>query len=179
MAEALLITLLLIVVTSAGILGFLYFVKITQTADNEKKIKLQGVVKHDWLPTGRIDFTTRFEDVGDQSKDKPGEFKLLVEERRIVESIAGNENLEIQWRLATLSEAKTVVALYHKYLTENSLIKSLPEVFAEHHLISAPITDSKQKPAEEELLQESGAIPSIRPAKARLRPHLAMSGARN
>ena len=28
--------------------------------------------------------------------DQPSEFKLLVEERRIVESIAGNENLEIQ-----------------------------------------------------------------------------------
>ena len=103
MAEALLITLLLIVVTITGILGFLYFVKITHTAENEKKIKLQGVVKHDWLPTGRIDFTARFEDVGDQSKDKPGEFKLLVEERRIIESIAGNESLEIQWRLATLT----------------------------------------------------------------------------
>ena len=57
MAEVLLITLILIVVTIVGILAFLYFVKITQTADNEKKIKLQGVVKYDWLPTGRIDFT--------------------------------------------------------------------------------------------------------------------------
>jgi hypothetical protein len=50
---------------------------------------------------------------------------LLVEERRIVESIAGNENLEIQWRLATLKEAKAVVTHYHKYLSENSLIRSL------------------------------------------------------
>ena len=168
MAEALVITLILIVVTIGGILGFLYFVKITQTADNERKIKLQGVVKHDWLPTGRIDFTTRFEDVADQSKDKPGEFKLLVEERRIIESIAGNENLEIQWRLATLSEAKTVVAQYHQYLSENSLIKSLPEVFAslpEPHLTSVqPPTNSKQNPAEEELLQESGAAPGVQPA---------------
>ncbi|MGA7162793.1 MAG: hypothetical protein WBX37_02370, partial [Pseudolabrys sp.] len=55
---------------------------------------------------------------------QPGEFKLLVEERRIVESIAGNENLEIQWRLATLKEAKAVVTHYHKYLKENSLIRS-------------------------------------------------------
>ena len=37
MAEALLITLLLIVVTIAGILGFLYFVKITQTAPRRCK----------------------------------------------------------------------------------------------------------------------------------------------
>jgi hypothetical protein len=48
-----------------------------------------------------------------------------VEERRIVESIAGNENLEIQWRPATLKEAKAVVTQYHKYLSENSLIKSV------------------------------------------------------
>src|SRR5499433_1728964 len=128
MAGVLGITMLLIVVTIGGILAFLYYVRLTQTADNEKKIKLQGVVKHDWLPTGRIDFTARFQDVGDQSKDKPGEFKLLVEERRIVESIAGNENLEIQWRLATLSEAKAVVTHYHNYLSENSLIKSIPEL---------------------------------------------------
>jgi len=129
MAETLLITLALIVVTIAAILGFPYVVR---NMENWKKpnpqTSPQGVVKHDWAPTGRIDFTTRFDDVGDQSKDKPGEFKLLVEERRIVESIAGNENLEIQWRLATLSEAKAVVTHYHKYLSENSLIKSIPEL---------------------------------------------------
>ena len=43
--------------------------------------------------------------------------------------IAGNENLEIQWKLATLSEAKAVVTQYHKYLSENSLIKSIPRPF--------------------------------------------------
>ena len=59
--------------------------------------------------------------------DQPTEFKLLVEERRIVESIAGNENLEIQWRLATLREAKAVITQYHKYLSDNSLIKTVPD----------------------------------------------------
>ena len=83
----------------------------------------QGVVKRDWVATGRIDFATR--DPADA--DQPSEFKLLVEERRIVESIAGNENLEIQWRLATLKEAKAVVSQYHKYLSENSLIKTVTE----------------------------------------------------
>jgi hypothetical protein len=135
-------------------LAFLYYVRITQTAENERKIKLQGVVKHDWRPTSRIDFTARFEDVGDQSKDKPGEFKLLIEERRIVESIAGNENLEIQFRLATLSEAKNVVTQYHKYPSENSLIKSIPELFeslpARH---SVPPTNGKQNTAKEERLR--------------------------
>jgi hypothetical protein len=79
----------------------------------------QGVVKQDWVATGRIDFATRLN--GDPADaNQPSEFKLLVEERRIVESIAGNENLEIQWRLATLNEAKAVVSQYHKYLSENS-----------------------------------------------------------
>src|SRR5215813_7771437 len=88
-----------------------------------KKTPYQGVVKRDWVPTGRIDFATRLN--GSEDANQPSEFKLLVEERRIVESIAGNENLEIQWRLATLNEAKAVVTQYHKYLTQNSLIKSI------------------------------------------------------
>jgi hypothetical protein len=93
---------------------------------SQKNLPNQGVVKRDWVATGRIDFATRLN--GDAAAaDQPNEFKLLVEERRIVESIAGNENLEIQWRLATLKEAKAVVTQYHKYLSENSLIKTLVE----------------------------------------------------
>jgi hypothetical protein len=91
-----------------------------------KRSPNQGVVKRDWIATGRIDFATHLN--GDPADaDQPGEFKLLVEERRIVESIAGNENLEIQWRLATLQEAKAVVTQYHRYLSENSLIKTVVE----------------------------------------------------
>ena len=86
---------------------------------SQQKIPNQGVVKQDWVATGRIDFATR--DPADA--DQPSEFKF----RRIVESIAGNENLEIQWRLATLKEAKAVVSQYHKYLSENSLIKTVAE----------------------------------------------------
>jgi hypothetical protein len=89
-----------------------------------KKLPSQGVVKRDWVPTGRIDFATRLYG-NPEDPDQPSEFKLIVEERRIVESITGNENLEIQWRLATLNEAKVVVSQYHKYLSENSLIKSV------------------------------------------------------
>src|SRR5262245_18230899 len=85
----------------------------------------QGVVKRDWVPTGRIDFATSLS--GHDDPNQPSEFKLLVEERRIIESIAGNENLEIQWRTVTLKEAKAVVSQYHKYLMENSLIQSVFE----------------------------------------------------
>ena len=93
---------------------------------SQKQLPNQGVVKWDWVATGRIDFATHLN--GDPADaDQPSEFKLLVEERRIVESIAGNENLEIQWRLATLKEAKAVVTQYHKYPSENSLIKTVIE----------------------------------------------------
>ena len=91
---------------------------------SRKKLPYQGVVKRDWVPTGRIDFATNLDGNGADA-DQPSEFKLLVEERRIVESIAGNENLEIQWRLATLKEAKAVVTQYHKYLTDHSLIRTV------------------------------------------------------
>jgi len=99
-----------------------------------KKLPYQGVVKRDWVATGRIDFATRLDGNAPEA-DQPSEFKLLVEERRIVESIAGNENLEIQWRPATLREAKAVVTQYHKYLSENSLLKT---VFDEPVPVSLP-----------------------------------------
>jgi hypothetical protein len=93
---------------------------------SQKTLPNQSVVKRDWKATGLIDFATRLN--GDASDaNQPNEFKLLVEERRIVESLAGNENLEIQWRLATLKEAKAVVTQYHKYLSDNSLIKTVAE----------------------------------------------------
>jgi hypothetical protein len=87
--------------------------------------QLKGVVKRDWAPTGCIDFATKIDSNDDPNQ--PSEFKLLVEERRIIESVAGNEHLEIQWRLATLKEAKVVAAQYKKYLTENSLIRSVSD----------------------------------------------------
>ena len=57
----------------------------------ENRSPYQGVVKHDWVPTGRIDFATHLNGNAEDA-DQPNDFKLLVEERRIVESIAGNEN---------------------------------------------------------------------------------------
>jgi hypothetical protein len=89
-----------------------------------KQLPYQGVVRRDWVPTGRIDFATQLNGNEDTLQS---EFNLLIEERRIVESIAGNENLEIQWRLATLREAKAVATQYHKCLSEHSLIKAVDE----------------------------------------------------
>ena len=106
----------------------------------------QGVVKRDWVPTGRVDFASKFGSNDDPNQ--PSEFKLLVEERRIIESVAGNDHLEIQWRLATLKEAKAVVTQYHKYLKENSLVKSVfePEILPpESQDSGSPNAESKRR----------------------------------
>jgi len=130
MVQALWIVIAVIALAMAAYMAYWLMTKLTQIIEAYKKVSPDGVVKHDWVPTGRIDFTTRLNGADDQNKEQPGEFKLLVEERRIVESLAGNENLEIQWRPATLSEAKTVVSRYHKYSSENGLFKSILELSA-------------------------------------------------
>src|SRR5262249_24637379 len=63
----------------------------------------------------------------------------------IVESLAGNENLEVQWRLATLREAKAVVTQYHKYLSDHSLIKT---VFDETPSLLPPGTTTHDNPSD-------------------------------
>ena len=64
------------------------------------KSEAKGVVKRDWVPTGRIDFATNIDSNDDPNQ--PSEFKLLVEERRIIESVAGNEHLEFNGGLQLL-----------------------------------------------------------------------------
>ena len=89
-----LVWLLFIALIVAAVLIYVRVTKpeIWNSWKSEKQLPYQGVVKRDWVPTGRIDFATQL----DGSEDtQPSEFKLLVEERRIVESIAGNENLGI------------------------------------------------------------------------------------
>jgi hypothetical protein len=83
------------------------------------KTKAHTVAQSGWTPTGRIDF------VDPQSK---GDFILQVEETRIVDSMGGIEHREIQWRKATLAEAKTVLVSYHAQrnltMTANFIVSS-------------------------------------------------------
>src|SRR5499433_2200171 len=121
--------LLLIILIAAAFLAYYFFPAAFPVFRRHAHVPNQGVIKRDWVSTGRIDFATSITKVTSNPGDidQPTELKLLVEERRIVESLAGNENLEVQWRLATLREAKTVVTRYHQYLSENSLIKTVTE----------------------------------------------------
>jgi hypothetical protein len=129
MADVLIYGLLAIAVICAGVVVYTWGIPAIPVIGARKRSPYQGIVKRDWLPTGRIDFSTQLE-ANAEVNDQPSDFKLLVEERRIVESVAGNENLEIQWRLATLKEAKAVITQYHKYLSENSLIRSVSDDLA-------------------------------------------------
>jgi citrate synthase len=153
MVETLWIVAALTALAIAALVAYWLVTQFIPTMEGHKKTSHQGVVKHDWLPTGRIDFATRLDAATEQNQEQQDEFKLLVEERRIVESIAGNENLEIQWRLATLSEAKTVVTQYHKYLSENSLIKSISELSVSSRSSMTPQSDSSAQP-------KPGIVPS-------------------
>jgi hypothetical protein len=169
--------LALVPLAIAGLLIWLYLRKAGRAGETkeEKRAVYQGVVKKDWVVTGRIDFATQ-EEAGAADAETPAEFRLLVEERRIVESISGNEHLEIQWRLATLKEAKIVTAHYHKYLAQNDLVKTVaeeapvaatpaaptsiaaPAEVAPASAIEAPPTQTQEKPAE----AETPAEPHVR-----------------
>ena len=142
-AELTTYALALVPLAIAGLLIWLYLRKAGGAgAKDEKRPVYQGVVKKDWVVTGRIDFATQ-ENSGAEDANQPAEFRLLVEERRIVESIAGNDNLEIQWRLASLKEAKVVIAYYHKHLTEHGLIKSVSEEQAAAAAASAAVAPAE------------------------------------
>ena len=129
--------LLLITLIAAVFLAYYFFPAAFPVFWRQANVPNQGLIKRDWVATGRIDFaTTSITKVtsNPEDYDQPTEFKLLVEERRIVESLAGNANLEVQWRLATLSEAKAVVTQYHKYLSDHSLIKTVSDETASRPL---------------------------------------------
>ena len=152
--ELLWLTIPLIALTMAVYMAYWLITKIRQMIETTKKVSPGGVVKRDWLPTGRVDFTTRLNGADDQNKEQPGEFKLLVEEWRVVESLAGNENLEIQWRLATLSEAKAVVSHYHNHLSENGLIKP-PELSAPSFSVKRELSYRPTNGGSEAVLQST------------------------
>jgi hypothetical protein len=124
--------LLFIALIVAAVLIYMRVAKpeIWKRWKNGKHLPYEGVVKRDWAPTGRIDFATQLGGVEDT---QPNDFKLLVKEHRVVESIAGNERLEIQWRLSTLREAKAVTTQYHKYLSERDKPNEIDAADARYH----------------------------------------------
>src|SRR6516164_7127587 len=72
--ELLWLTIPLIALTMAVYMAYWLITKIRQMIETTKKVSPGGVVKRDWLPTGRVDFTTRLNGADDQNKEQPGEF---------------------------------------------------------------------------------------------------------
>jgi len=68
---------------------------------------IDGVLKQDWTRTDNIDFY--FAAVEDGS---PQRMILRVEERKVTENPMGQDIVQLRWRLATLEEAKEVVACW-------------------------------------------------------------------
>jgi hypothetical protein len=69
---------------------------------------VDGTLKQDWTRTGKIDFFVR--ELGSAS---PQLLILRVEDRRIMETIMGQDVVELRWRLASLEEAKEVVVSWN------------------------------------------------------------------
>jgi hypothetical protein len=70
---------------------------------------IDGVLKQDWTRTGNIDFH-----VSAIESSSPQPIRLLVEEKRVMESVVGQDIVELRWRLATLVEGKELVVCWKR-----------------------------------------------------------------
>ena len=71
---------------------------------------VSGTLKEDWTRTGNIDFH-----VVALESTSPQQFILRIEERKIMENSMGQEVTQLRWRLATIEEAKEVVACWNAH----------------------------------------------------------------
>jgi hypothetical protein len=71
---------------------------------------VSSTLKEDWARTGNIDFH-----VVTLDSTSPQHFILRVEERKIMENSMGQEVTQLRWRLATIEEAKEVVACWNAH----------------------------------------------------------------
>ena len=69
---------------------------------------IDGVLKQDWTRTENIDFYIAAVD-----SSSPQRLILRVEERKVTENVMGQDVVQLRWRLATLEEAKEVVACWN------------------------------------------------------------------
>ncbi len=70
--------------------------------------QIHGALKQDWVWTGNIDFHASA-----LESSSPQPLRLRVQEKRIMESVAGQDIVELRWRLATLEEGKELVVCWN------------------------------------------------------------------
>jgi hypothetical protein len=75
-----------------------------------------AALKQDWMRTGNIDFHA-----SRNENSSPQPLRLLVEEKRVIESVAGQDVVELRWRLATLEEGKQLVVCWNASRRDHSL----------------------------------------------------------
>ena len=72
--------------------------------------EVDGVLKHEWERTGKIDFH-----VVPPDSSAPQRLILRVDEKKIVENSMGEDIVQLRWRLATVDEAKEVVICWNTH----------------------------------------------------------------
>jgi hypothetical protein len=70
--------------------------------------QVAGALKQDWTRTGNIDFHA-----SSLESSSPQPLRLRVEEKRVMESAAGQDIIELRWRLATLGEGKELLVCWN------------------------------------------------------------------
>lgn len=77
-----------------------------------------------WTPTGRISA------VGGghlfANPDKPADFRVITEEKRMNEDDHGVSRQEVQWRKVTQREMSLIIKRYNEYVIKENLTKGFP-----------------------------------------------------
>jgi hypothetical protein len=94
-------------VVVGGLIMIFGFRKIEQKSASFGDI--DGVVKQDWTRSGNIDFHAAA-----LKSTSPQLLVFRVEEKKITETAMGQDIVQLRWRLASLEEAKEVVACWNR-----------------------------------------------------------------
>src|SRR5450631_2544420 len=70
---------------------------------------IDGVLKQDWTRSGNIDFHAAA-----LESRSPQLLVFRVEEKKITQNMMGQDIVQLRWRLASLDEAKEVVACWNR-----------------------------------------------------------------
>ena len=114
----------IVVVSIVGMIGGLLIVVfgLRDKADNAASFdKIDGDVKEDWTPTGKIDFQ-----IFNPSGASYQALILRVEERKIISTALGQEVAQLRWRLAALEEAKELVVCWNRWRSAESDEHGMP-----------------------------------------------------
>ena len=76
---------------------------------------VNGMLKQDWARTKQIDFH-----LPEPESTSPQQLILRVEERKVVENSMGQEVAQLRWRLATVDEAKEIVACWNAHALKST-----------------------------------------------------------